>query len=468
MYQKCWGGVRLLDGAGPCPENVRRLDMNAIPMISCMQNTGLQVDLDHFARMEVELTRDMERITEEVRSLTGYYINIDSGDQVADLLFKKLGLKQARIKMTPSGDRESVEDQVLTAIQHDHPVVPKLQDFKEYSKLKGTYVVPMPKLARKVKFGEWRMFPNLSQTRIPSGRLNCKDPNLLAMPTRTERGREIRKGFIAGSGNVIVSVDESQIEPRLAAHRSLDPGLLKVYRNSEDVYSDYAISAFRLPDKRYLDEEAGKWKYPGVDAMDHRRPCKTCVLAALYGVTNVGLLEQMPVVCKNCNKEASKHDCGKFTSLWNEDNCQDLLNAFFIKYPGLVTMMKRDHAYARRNAYIVDLWGRILHVAAVRSVLDWVVSAALREVGNFPLQSSAQGTIKLVMAQVFDDFDNNRLLENVKPLLQVHDELIFQVPVGLAEEVGAHVAHRFENCVRLDVPIKAGVAIAEDWGSLEK
>lgn len=470
MFQKCYRGVRLLDGAGPCPENVRRLDLNAIPMISLMQNTGLQVDLDHFARMEKELNRDMERITEEVRSLTGYYINIDSGDQVADLLFKKLGLKQARPKMTASGDRESVEDAVLTAIQHDHPVVPKLQDFKEYSKLRGTYVVPMPKLARKVAFGVWRMYPNLSQTRIPSGRLNCKDPNLLAMPTRTERGREIRKGFIAGEGYSIVSCDESQIEVRLAAHRSKDLGLLKIYQNDEDIYSDYSIGAFKLRDERYYDEAAHKWKYPTVDTMEHRRPCKTCVLAALYGVTNVGLLEQMPVVCKNCNLEANKHTCGNFQSLWNEDNCQDLLNAFFMKYPGLVRMVKADHMYARRHAYIVDMWGRILHVAAVRSVLDWVVSAALREVGNFPLQSGAQGTIKLVMAQVHDEFEEWGLFEDesVKALLQVHDELLFEVRNDLVEEIGAHVAHRFEHVCCLEIPIKAGVASAESWGALPK
>lgn len=469
MYQRLYNGVRLL-GDGPCAANVEKLDLGAIPMISMMHNTGLQVDLDHFARMEKTLVADMDKLTEEVRSMTGYYINIDSGDQVADLLFSKdkLGLKQARVKMTASGDRESVEDQVLTAIQHDHPVVPKLQDYKEYSKLLGTYVRPMPKLARKVSAGEWRMFPNLSQTRIPSGRLNCKDPNLLAMPTRTERGREIRKGFIAGPGRKIVSVDESQIEVRLAADRSKDPGLIKIYQNDEDIYSDYAISAFRLPDERYYDDNAGKWKYPTVDPGDHRRPCKTCVLAALYGVTNVGLLEQMPVVCKNCNKEATKHDCGTFTSLWNEDNCQDLLNSFFMKYPGLVRMMKLDHATARKFAYIFDMWGRILHVAAVRSVLDWVVSAALREVGNFPLQSGAQGTIKLVMAQIFDEFEEMNLFEDAQPLLQVHDELLFSVREDLAEEVGAHVADRFENVCRLQVPIKAGIAIADDWGSLPK
>lgn len=437
-------------------------------MISAMQNTGLQIDPDHFLRMEKALVDDMVRITEEVKSLTGHYINIDSGDQVAKLLFKDLGLKQARVKMTTSGSRESVEDQVLTAIQHEHPVVAKIQEFKEFSKLLGTYVRPIPKLARRTAFGVWRMFPNLSQTRIPSGRLNCKEPNLLAMPTRTDRGREIRKGFIAGSGRVIVSIDESQIEPRLAAHRSKDPGLLSVYQNDEDIYSDYAISAFKLTDDRYRDESAGKWKYPSVDPNNHRRPCKTCVLAALYAVTNVGLLEQMPVICKNCLKKATEHDCHKFVSLWNEDNCQDLLNAFFMKYPGLVMMTKRDHAYARRNAFIVDMWGRVLHVAAVRSVLEWVVSGALREVGNFPLQSGAQGTIKLVMAQVWDDLEQGNLLEWVWPLLQVHDELLFEVRADMADEIGAHVAYRFENVCRLDVPIKAGVATAESWGLLEK
>ena len=191
-FQSCYGGVKLLDGAGPCLENVRRIDMNAMPMIQHMARTGLQVDLSHFAKMEVTLVADMDKITEDVRDLTGYYINVDSGDQVSDLLFKKMGLKQARIKMTKSGDRESVEDEVLTAIQHDHPVIPKILEYKEFSKLLGTYVRPMPKLARRVASGKWRMFPNFNTTRVPSGRLSCKEPNLLAMPTRTDRGREIR------------------------------------------------------------------------------------------------------------------------------------------------------------------------------------------------------------------------------------------------------------------------------------
>lgn len=466
MSQRCYGGVRLLDGNKPSIYNVERLDMGATPMVIAMQRQGLQVDLSHFAAMEKTLNEDMDSITNDVKSLTGYYINPGSPDQIADLLFKKMGLKQARLKLTDSGSRESVEDAVLTAIQHDHPVVPKLLEYAELSKLRGTYVVPMPKLARRVAFGKWRMYPNFRTTRVPSGRLSCTEPNLLAMPTRTTRGKEIRKGFITDAGWKIVSVDESQIEPRIAAHRSMDESLLKVYANEEDLYSDFATASFRLEDKRYK-SPGGKWKYPTVDPLHHRYPAKTCVLAALYCITAGGLLEKMPVVCANCHLEATKHTCSNFSPYWTEAKCQDQLNAFYIKYPGLIRMQRQDHAYARRHAMICDMWGRILHVTAVRSVLEWVVNGALREVTNFPMQGSAQGTIKLTMAAVYDDIC--RSYSSVAfPLLQVHDELLFECREDVAGEFGRAVAHRFENCVKLNVPIKASVATADTWGDLDK
>lgn len=463
-----YNGVRLL-GDGPSIQNVQRIDLGAMPMIMEMAKTGLQVDLNHFSKMDVALTQDMERITEEVKQMTGYYVNLDSGDQVADMLFnpKKLGLKQARPKLTKSGDRESVVDEVLTAIQHDHPVVSKIQDFKEYSKLRGTYVRPIIRLAVPVNFGVWKLFPNLLTTRVPSGRLACKDPNLLAMPTRTERGRDVRRGFIAPDEWVILSIDESQIEVRLAAHYSQDTNLIRVYLNEEDIYSDFAVAAFKLQDNRYRDAE-GKWKYPHVHKMDHRYPAKTCILASIYDVSPGGLLEQMPVVCSNCLLEGSKHSCGKFVSLWNEDNCAKLIAAFYGKYPGVMQDRMRHHAIARKHGFVWDMWGRILHVPAVHSVHKWVVSSALREVGNFPYQSGAQGTIKLTMAEVHDDWLNLSMREVCQPLLQVHDELLFQTRKDVAEEWGELVKGRFENCAPLHVPIKAGVTEATTWGDLEK
>jgi len=140
VMQICYNRVRVLDGTAPSITNIERIDYGALPMTRRMMKGGMQIDPDHFHRMEVTLTRDMEQVVEDVHTLTGYYINPGSGDQVAELLFKKLKLKQARLKLTSSGSRESVEDEVLTAIQHDHPVVPRLLEYKEYEKLRGTYV----------------------------------------------------------------------------------------------------------------------------------------------------------------------------------------------------------------------------------------------------------------------------------------------------------------------------------------
>lgn len=465
---KLYNGVRVVNG--PCIANARRIDHGAMPLIIRMIQRGLRVDLNHFAKMEKRLTQKMEESTDKVHTLTGYRINPGSGDQVADLLFKKLKIKQIRPKMTPGGTRESVEEEVLKAVQHEHPVVPVLMEYKEFEKLRGTYVVPMPKLAKRVGHGHWRMFPNFKHTRVPSSRLSCTDPNLLAIPSRTEEGKEVRKGFITDDGYVYVSIDESQIEMRMGAHRSKDPHLIHIYRNNEDIYSDFATTAFRLEDKRYYDKAEDKWKYPTVHKMDHRYPAKTCVLASMYRVTGGGLLDQMPIICSNCNKEATKHDCGRFNSLWTENGCQNLINAFYMRYGGLVRMQKADDQYVRRHAMQCDMWGRVLHVTAARSVLEYVVSAALREAGNFPLQSGAQGTIKIVMAAVDDDLESTGVEELVHPLLQIHDELVFECREDVAEEWGGMVKWRFETMFDgvFDVPILAGVEMAPTWGDLDK
>lgn len=451
-------------------KNVQLLDAGARPMIHHMMTRGLQVDLSHFERMSKTLADDMDRVTEDVRTMTGMYCNLGSGDQVANLLFKTLGLKQARPKFTPTGDRESVENEVLVAIQHDHPVVPKILDFKELEKLKGTYVDPMPKLAQRVN-NQWRMMPKLGDTRVPSGRLNCKEPNLLAMPNRTARGRQVCEGFITDPGWCYLSVDESQIEPRVVAHRSQDPNLQAVYHNEEDIYSDFAIAAFKLPDQRYQDTDG--WHYPGVDKKVHRFPAKTCTLASIYEVSGKGLLEQMPIVCKHCYQAGGLHNdslCPKrrFSVLWTEESCSGLIMAFYQKYPGILAMRTRDHRRALRYGYLWDDWGRILHTVGVRSVLKWVVSAVLREAGNFPVQSTAQGTVKLAMASVYDDMVNAKMFDVAHPLLQVHDELLFECRVDVRDEIAEAVKYRFETCVKLDIPIKAGVAYADCWGKMPK
>lgn len=460
----------------PSVINVNRLDMGALPMIRSMARTGLQVDLDHFAKLDRTLTDDMEEITEEVRKVAGRHVNLDSGDQVAELLFKNpriVGpdgkpLKQARLRLTKSGDRESVDGEVLNAIKHDHPVIPRIQLFKELSKLRGTYVRPMPELARRVAFGVWRLFPNYRTTRVGSGRLSAYDPNLLAMPTRSKRGKDVRRGFITDEGWCYVTIDESQIEPRIATHRSKDPGLIKVYENDEDIYSDFAIKANQLPDLRYYDEAAHKWIYPGVDKDEHRFPAKTCILASFYAVTGAGLQEQMPVVCTKCKKESNVCKCSRFVSHWTENRCTDLINKFDMTYSGIPIMRKMDHTRVKRYGAVWCMWGRFIHVAGIKSVHTHVQSEALRQAGNHPMQAGSQGTIKLVMASTMDILESCKMLDVVHPLLQVHDELIFECRKDVAQEWAETVSYEFQTCCKLIIPIKAGWAQADNWGDLEK
>lgn len=469
MRQHCYGGVRLL-GEGPCPRNVARLDANALPMVHTMMERGIQIDPTHFERMAKTLTDDMARISDEVQAIAGHYINLGSGDQVSHFLFKELGLKQARQKLTKSKDRESVENEVLVAIQHVHPVVSKLLNYKEFEKLRGTYALPIPRLARRTSFGVWRLFPNLKTTRVPTGRFSCDNPNLLAMPNRTKRGRELLQGFITDPGWVILSVDESQIEPRTVAHRSQDPALMAVYQNREDIYSDFAIAAFSLPDTRHQDEK-GKWQYPSVDKKEHRFPSKTCTLASIYRVTAIGLVEQMPVICKHCKRGGAEHDesCPQFEATWEEDNCQDIINSFYQKYYGITTMQREDDRRARKCAYVWDDWGRMMHTTAVRSVHEWVVSAALREAGNMPIQGFACGTLKLAMAQAHDELTDAGVLGDVYwPLLPIHDEILGEVREDYAADVGNYLADVFTNCVRLRVPLSAEWATAPSWGEIVK
>ncbi len=490
--QILYNGIKLGVG-GPDIDNVNKLDLNYLPLIHHMMKSGIQVDPTHFTKMEKVLIADMDAITEKIHDLTGQYINIASADQVADLLFNQLGLQPAKSKKTPTGKRETVDDDVLTAIQHEHPAVGLVQDYREFDKLRGTYAVPLAKLSQRVKFTEWRMFPNLTHTRVPSGRLACKEPNLLAMPNRTERGRQLCEGFITKPGWVYLSVDFSQIEPRVGAHRSEDEELIRVYENDEDIYSDFATFAFRLADERWecggympglpkVPEERNKifkvcdnpehighgWHYPTVNKKKHRFPAKTCTLASLYEVSGPGLLQQMPVICRNCDLESTKHTCGHFQPQWTEDNCQDLINAFYLKYPGLMTMRRNDHATAKKFAYIYDDFGRVLHVTAVRSVLSWVVSAALREAGNLPLQGTARGIVKLGETWSFDSFTDLGLLDVCNPVLDIHDELLMECRENMVEEVGALVVGKFENTARLRVPVKASVAQAPVWGLMPK
>lgn len=257
---------------------------------------------------------------------------------------------------------------------------------------------------------------------------------------------------------------------------------MAIYFNKEDLYSDFAIAAFKLPNKRYHGPCSdgcgcvhptleGEWHYPGVDKKTHRFPAKTCTLAAIYRVTHKGLVEQMPVICKHCHSDAAEHldTCRGFEPQWNENNCQDIINAFYKRYAGIAPMQRVDDGRAMKKGMVWDDFGRMLHVAATQSVHEYVVAKALREAGNMPIQGFACGTLKLTMAAVQDDLEMSGMLGDVvHPLLPIHDEILLECRADVAEELGEHICHRFRTCVKLTVPIEAEWAQAERWGEISK
>jgi DNA polymerase-1 len=176
----------------------------------------------------------------------------------------------------------------------------------------------------------------------------------------------------------------------------------------------------------------------------------------------------MPIVCANCGLEATKHTCKNFNSFWTEDKCQVLIEAFYVKYYGIMEDRRKIHAIARKYGYIWDMWGRIMQTAGALCYLPYIVAEVLRGAANFPYQAGAQSTIKLVMAQAHDEFTKSKMYAICKPVLQIHDELLFLVKRQFAREIGEYLVSLFENCCELRVPIKAGMAIADTWGALVK
>ncbi len=450
LVQRCHGGVRYLGERGPSIANVRRLDNGALPWIEAAASSGIQVDVGHFERLARELELEMDSLTQEVQRQTGKYTNLGSSQQVSELLFKHMGLKQARKKLTKSGLRESSDEEVLDAIKHDHPVIPLILDFRECQKLKGTYCEPIITLARRCPDGTWRLFQHFKHTRVPTGRYAMEEPNLLAIPAHSKRAVHLRLGFITRTGWKIVTVDLSQIEMRIAAHRCNSEQLIKIYLDDADVYSEFAITAFHLDPTKYQDEHR-KWIYPAVNKEEHRFPAKTAVLASLYRVTAPGLLAQMPV--------------GKG---WTENKCQDLLNAFLIKFHEILAYCKIDDMRARRWLMAWDMWGRMLHTPGVKSALPYVIAESLRSLGNHPYQGGACGVFKLGMAQTHALWEGCNLQEVIHPLLPIHDELLYECREDVAEEWVHQVSREFENTVRLRVPIKTSGDIADTWGLIKK
>lgn len=400
------------------------MDMPLSAVLAKMEQAGVSLDLGYLGLFSMELTQDLVRLELEIFEEAGHSFNINSPQQLQKVLFEEL-------KLSPKGKTKSgfsTDASVLESLKHDHPIISKLMDFRQMSKLRSTYVDALP---RQVSPRDKRLHGDFNQTGTSTGRLSSSNPNLQNIPIRTEMGRRIRRAFIPGSeSNVLISADYSQIELRLLAHMCADEILVDAFAKDEDIHARTAAEIF--------DKELAS-----VDS-DMRRVGKTINFSLIYqqGAYSTGL------------------DLGVSTK-----EAQAFIDKYFARYPKVRNYLTGSIQEARSKGYAETIWGRKRYFRNLNDRNDMIRKAEERAACNAPLQGSAADLMKLAMIDLDKELTKRQL--KTKLILQVHDELVLEVPSDEVEEVKAIVHEAMSvktiSGVQFKVPLKVDIRSGKNW-----
>ncbi len=419
------------------------LDMSVLPYIDRMKTAGIAVNQKHMLDYGEQLKVEMRELQEKLKKDLGFWLNPSSSKQVAMVIYDVLGFPvEVRTK---NGD-PSTNDKVLEALSPLHPNINDITTFRELHKLRSTYALKLPRWMDE----SGRLHPTWKTTRVPSGRLAAADPNLMAIPIRTQRGNMIRKGFVPRPGCCFIGVDLSQIEMRVLAHLSRDINLIALFNEGRDFHSATAAYMWNMS----LEEIDADYKALG--GASKRASGKNVSFGIVYGVTARGLQAQV--------KSKTHED-------WSEEKCQQMIDLWLNDaYPGVKVYMENQKSIARQKGYVETLMGRRRYVPGVHSSIPRIREEAGRQAINHPVQGSAAEVIKKAMRNLW-----NKALPTLweagiycEPVLQIHDELVLEVQADAAQEVAVIVKWDMENALDLCVPINADFHItktAEEGGS---
>jgi DNA polymerase-1 len=393
------------------------IEMPLIPVLALMERNGVILNTAELKFITASLRDDIIFLEKEIFNLAGTEFNISSPKQLGDILFLKLKLDD-KARMTST--RQFVtNEEILQRLAHKHPIIDKVLEYRGLKKLLTTYVEALPQLIDR-KTG--RIHTSFNQAVAATGRLSSNNPNLQNIPVRDERGREIRKAFVPEKGHIFFSADYSQIELRLMAHLSRDKSMISDFLSGNDIHAATASKIF------------------GVDIKDVTREmrsrAKTANFGIIYGISSFGLSERLTIG----RKEA-----------------RELIDGYFTSYPGVKTYMDESIKKARDKGYVTTMFGRRRYLRDIHSRNQVVRGNAERNAINAPIQGSAADIIKIAMIRI-----DNRLKEGKyrsKMILQVHDELIFEVPDSELEKLKIMVIDEMSNAAKLDIPLKV------DWGT---
>ena len=398
------------------------VEMPLVPVLAEIERNGFLLDVEGLRALSKELERDLDQMIKAIEGLAGGEFNINSPKQLATVLFEKLGLKP--IRKTKTG--YSTDEDTLTQLATQHELPAQIVNYRSLSKLKSTYVDALPEL---VNPETKRLHTSLNQTVAATGRLSSTEPNLQNIPVKGEYGLRIREAFIAPAGHTLLCADYSQIEPRILAHLSQDPRLLAVFAKGEDIHMATAMEIFGLPSSQIT--------------RDMRRVAKTVVFGIVYGISPFGLASNIGV---------PQADAKKY------------IETFFEKFSAVRALMDRNIEEGKTKGYTTTILGRRRPIPELQSGDPVQRGFGERMAVNSPIQGSAADLIKVAMIDV-----NRRLcheLPHTKMILQVHDELIFEVPEKELEEAKQLVKTEMEATGKklgLAVPLKVDLGTGHNW-----
>ena len=400
----------------------RDMELPLAHVLAHIECRGIQLDTDRLREIGVEVGGQLAALETEIHALAGMTFNINSPKQLADVLFGKLSLPVVRkTKTGPSTDADTLEE--LAAL---HPVPAKIVDYRALSKLKGTYIDALPAL---VNPATGRLHTSFNQAVAATGRLSSSNPNLQNIPIRSEVGRRIRQAFVAKPGHVLVSADYSQIELRILAHFSQDPAFLDAFRSGQDIHQRTAAEVFGVPSASVTAE--------------HRRVAKAINFGLSYGQSDFGLAQVLRIP---------------------RAQAKSYIQSYFERYAGVRAYMERSIADARASAEVVTLLGRRRPLPEIRATRAQDRNYAERIARNTPIQGSAADLLKLAMIRVDRAIETgNTPVPEAGQLLTVHDELVFEVPTGRAQEFKDWVKNEMEGVYKLDVPLVVDVGAGQTW-----
>ncbi|HWR36885.1 MAG TPA: DNA polymerase I [Clostridia bacterium] len=401
------------------------IDLPLVPVLARMEDAGVKLDCQVLTAMSKRLELECDSKAREIFDRCGVKFNINSPKQLGDVLFNRLNLPKP-IKYG-KGKTVSTAVDVLEGLASVHEVPRMVLDYRQLSKLKSTYVDALPALCRP---NTGRLHTSFNQAATSTGRLSSTNPNLQNIPIRSEVGREIRAAFVAESGNVLLAADYSQIELRLLAHFAEDPLLVEAFRRGDDIHSLTASKVFGVP--------------PMMIDAEHRRRAKAVNFGIVYGLSPFGLSQQLGIDTKEAKR---------------------FIDAYFEKYAGVRTFLDNTLAQARKDGKVETLFGRVRPIPDILSKNANMRGFAERTAVNTPLQGTAADLIKLAMIRIDRELRGRKL--KTRMLLQVHDELVFEVPEAELNEVRALVKERMENVQELRVPLLVEIGVGPNWRDMD-